>query len=85
MLGPGDELHDTGVNRLGRIHNPECTPDDQHESNDSRLLGETLIKSRKHLPGLRNTARYKPSGCCTKQQHTENYYICIRNSHLDHS
>ena len=65
--GLGYESCDSGINSLCTVHHPECASDNQNEGNDSCLLAESLKEGREHLPGLRHTAWYKPSGYCTEQ------------------
>ena len=52
------KLHDTVIDSLRTIDNPECSSDDQHKGNDAGLLAESLIQRREHLPRLRLATRH---------------------------
>ena len=83
-LDLGNELHDSLINSLSAVDNPECSSDDQHKGNDAGLLAESLIQRGKHLPGLRLATRHKPGSDSAYQQNREYDHICIRNSDLTH-
>ena len=80
----GYELHDTVVDSLCTVHDPERSSDNEHERYDTRLLAESLIQGGKHLPCLRFAPWDKPCGDGTDKQNCKNDYVCIRNLELSH-
>lgn len=52
FLRGAQEGENTHVYRLAVVHDPESTPDNQYERDDSRLFFKTVKESGKYLPCL---------------------------------